>query len=296
MKYESFTIFRILNARILKLSVGFLLLASCKEQAGSANGQRIITLGGSITEIVYALNQGSKLVATDITSVFPEEAQKLPRLGYFRNIPVEGIIGLKPDLLLASSEAGPPAAIEKVRSLGTRVETIPEAFTPAAAKERLKKLGVLLGRSEQADELINKMENDLKQAEKNRAAPGKDVRKALFLYARGSGLLLAAGEETGAATMFELAGLRNAMQGFKGMKPTSAEAIVLADPDLIVMLQEAVQSLGGKEKALSLPGVAQTRAGKENRLIVMDDLLFSGFTHRLGEAVLALQQAAGTLL
>jgi len=295
MKYANSRISRITNGRTLKLVALLLLLSYCKKDPTTTGGQRIITLGGSITEIVYALNSGSSIVATDITSVFPEEAQKLPRLGYFRNIPVEGMIGLKPDLVLASSEAGPPAALEKVRSLGTRIETIPEAITPDSARERIQKLGELLNQSTLATGLIEKMEKDLKKAEANRAAAQKQELKALFLYARGSGLLLAAGEETGAATLFALAGLKNALNGFQGMKPASAEAIVLADPDVIVMLKEAVHSLGGAEKARRLPGVAQTRAGKENRLIIMDDLLFSGFTHRLGEAVLALQKAALTL-
>ena len=101
---------------------------------------RVVTLGGSVTEIVYQLGQGGKLVGDDLSSLYPEAATKLPRVGYYRAVPVEGVLALKPDLVLASEQAGPPDALKRLGDVGVRIVTVPDAPSVDSLKARIRNI------------------------------------------------------------------------------------------------------------------------------------------------------------
>jgi iron complex transport system substrate-binding protein len=258
-------------------------------KASAADTSRIVTLGGAVTEIVYALGAGSQVVGVDASSVYPDAATEKPSVGYFRRVPAEGVLSLDPTLVLALEGTGPPAALDQIRGAGVAIETVEDESSVRGAKSKIRQVGRLLGREARADTLVRQMEQDLKEARSLRREASSAPR-VLFIYARGSGTMSVAGTGTSAEAMIELAGAKNAVTGFDGFKPMSAEAVVNAAPDVILMLTRGLDSIGGEKELLEQPGISLTPAGKNGRIVAMDDLLLLGFGPRLGTAVKTLTQ------
>jgi len=248
----------------------------------------LVTLGGDVTEIVFALGAGGDVAATDTSSVFPPAAAVLPKVGYQRQIPAEGVLSLSPTLVIASDEAGPPAALAQLRAAGVRVEIITAPDSPEGAVAKVERIATLLGRSAAGADVVSGLRADLARAA-GRQPPLRPPR-VLFVYARGAGTVLTGGAGTSADEMIRLAGGHNAAADVVGFKPLTAEGAVAAAPDVILALSRGIDSLGGAEALWSQPGLAQTPAAQHRRLVVMDDLYLLGFGPRLGTAVLDLQQ------
>jgi len=270
--------------------MGLLLAAWVLLGGGLAHGQptadtsRIVTLGGSVTEIVYALGAGDQVVGVDASSIYPEAATEKPDVGYFREVPAEGVLSLDPSLILALDGTGPPAVLDQFRSAGVRTVLVPDTPSVAGTKQKIRKIGDLLGRAAAADSLIQGLEQDLEAAQALRQEATTTPR-VLFIYARGTGSMSVAGRGSSAEAMIELAGAENAITGFEGYKPMAAEAVVSAEPDVILMLTRGLGSIGGAEGLMEQPGIKLTPAGKNRRIVAMDDLLLLGFGPRLGTAV-----------
>jgi iron complex transport system substrate-binding protein len=250
------------------------------------DASRIVALGGSITETVYALGAGQRLVGVDLSSVYPPEAQALPQLGYFRQTSAEGVLSLNPTLVLAAEGAGPAAAIDQLRAAGVPVLVIPSTPTVAGAKAKLRTVAGVLGLAERGEELVAQMEADLAEAAEI-AAPS--TLRVLFIYARGAGTLSVSGTDTMADTMIRLAGAQNTVTEYEDYRPLTAEAVVAAAPDVLLVLTRGLESVGGIEGLLQLPGLALTPAGRARRVVAIDDALFHNFGPRLGQAVLELK-------
>ncbi|MCB1308242.1 MAG: hemin ABC transporter substrate-binding protein [Leptospiraceae bacterium] len=263
------------------------LLFSCSPGTQPVtNADRIVCLGGGITEIVYALDAGTHVVGVDTSSLYPTAAQELATLGYHRQVSVEGVLSLRPTLVIASDESGPPEALDQIRAAGVDVRQIESPADVDSTIERIESIATLLNRPERGAGLIASLQNDLETTREHlQTVPEAERVRAAFIYVRGAKVLLAAGKYSPAARMLELAGAENALDDFYGFKPLQAESLVAAQPDAIVMLTRGVESIGGPEQILELPGVALTPAGKNRRFIIVDDALFSGFTHRLGQAI-----------
>jgi iron complex transport system substrate-binding protein len=243
---------------------------------------RLVTLGGDITEIVYALGAGDQVVGADTSSVYPAAADALPKVGYQRQLAAEGVLSLRPTLILASDEAGPPAALRQLRDSGVRVEVIAAEDTPEGAARKITQVAALLDRAAAGQRLVADMRAALTAAAPQQAAG--PAPRVLFIYARG-GTLSVGGRDTAADAMIRLAGGTNAVAELEGFKPLTAEAAVAAAPDVILMLRRGVEGAGGAAAVWAQPGLAQTPAAARRRLVVMDDLLLLGFGPRLGEAV-----------
>jgi iron complex transport system substrate-binding protein len=266
------------------LVAGALLGASGALGQSAPGTSRIVTLGGSVTEIVYALGAGGQVVGVDASSIYPEAATEKPDVGYFREVPAEGVLSLDPSLILALEGTGPPAVLDQFRSAGVRTVLVPDEPSVTGTKQKIRKIGDLLGREAAADSLIRRMEQDLEEARALRQEVATTPR-VLFIYARGTGSMSVAGRGSSAEAMIELAGAENAITGFEGYKPMAAEAVVSAEPDVILMLTRGLESIGGVEGLLKQPGIPLTPAGKNRRIVAMDDLLLLGFGPRLGTAV-----------
>jgi iron complex transport system substrate-binding protein len=264
--------------------------AAAREPAGqAARWHRLVVAGGSTTETLFALGVGDRIVAVDTSSFYPQaETAKLPKIGYHRALSSEGILSLRPDAVLVSNEAGPPAALAQVRRAGVHVEVIPAEPSVAGAVHRLRHLAGLFDKKARGEELVARVEADLEAARKVVAARARRPR-VLSLYTRGPGTILVGGTTTPAAEMIGLAG-GDSVVPFEGWKPMVAEAVATANPDIVVVTTRGLQSIGGMDALFALPGVPLSRAGKEKRVVVMEDLLFSGFGPRLGQAVLELAQ------
>jgi iron complex transport system substrate-binding protein len=174
--------------------------------------------------------------------------------------------------------------LDQLRSAGVRVEVITDEPTVESAKEKIRQIAELIGRVDAGNALVEEMEQELAAARALREEATATPR-VLFIYARGSGSMNVAGRGTTAEAMIELAGARNAITGFEGFKPMTAEAVVSAAPDVILVLTRGLDSVGGVDGLLEQPGISLTPAGENRRIVAMDDLLMLGFGPRLGTAV-----------
>ena len=271
-------------------AVGIVVVAcERKPEAGEVTGQRIVSIGGAVTETVFALGAGDRVVAVDTSSVYPASTEKLPKVGYQRALSAEGILAFAPDLVLVSDEAGPASTIEQLRAAGVRVEKLSGAQTIDSAVARITAVGAAIDRP--AATLATKVRDEATAA---RARVPATRPKFVLIYARGAGTLMVSGTGTQGAAMLELAGGKNAVTGFDGWKTLSAESLIAAAPDVLVMPARGLGSLGGEAGLLALPGVADTPAGRARRFVPFDDLLLLGFGPRLGPAIADLAAALRT--
>jgi iron complex transport system substrate-binding protein len=255
----------------------------------SASPQRIVTAGGTVTEIVFALGQDSKVVGVDISSVFPADAQKgRPSIGYVRQLSAEGVLSLAPDVLLTTADAGPPAVLEQLRAANVRIEVVPAGNTWEAAKARIAFVAKILGLPEKAADLETRLDQSRIQVETD-AQNRKTRARVLFIYARGAGAVSVSGTGTEADAMIALAGGVNAVNAYQGYRPFTAEALAAARPDLILLTSRGLDSLGGEKGLAAMPGFSEVL--KTAKVASMDDLLLLGFGPRLGDAVEALEAA-----
>ena len=259
-------------------------------EEGPGGSERIVTLGGTITEIVFALGAGERVVGVDASSSFPAAAKRLPKVAYHRRLSAEGVLSLSPTLIIATTEAGPPEALRQIESAGVRLMVLPNEASVDGAVGMIEGIARHLGARETGAALVRNLKEDLARVES--AIPRTGTRaKALFLYARGQGTLMVAGRDTGADTMIGLAGGANAVRGYSGYKPLTSEAAVAAAPDVILLMDSGLASVGGVQGLWRLPGLALTPAAKRGRVASMDGLLLLGFGPRLGQAVGMLNRA-----
>jgi iron complex transport system substrate-binding protein len=207
-----------------------LLTAMTLSATAAESGLRVMSGAGAITETIYALGAQDRLVAVDTSSVYPPEALKLPTVGYSRQLAAEGILSVRPTLLLVNDDAGPPAALSQIEKAGVRIVLLPNDHTPEAAEGRIRAIGDELGKADEAAQLIFRLRAEIRAARVR--AEGAGTRpKVLFIYARGGGVMNVAGSRTAAASIIALAGGRNAIEGYECYKPLTAEAAAGAAPD-----------------------------------------------------------------
>ncbi len=262
--------------------------------AAAATAPRVVALGGDITETIYALDAGDALVGVDSTSQWPAAARKLPDVGYVRQLSAEGVLALRPQLIIATHDAGPPTAIEQLRSAGVRMELLPASRTPADVVAKVRTIGHLLGRDAQAGPLATKIAQAY-AALAERVAKMPRHPRVVFLMSTGAGSPMAAGSGTAADRAIALAGGLNAVDGYSGYKPISAEALVALSPQAIVLMRERSEQTGGIDGVMKLPGVVQTPAGRLHQVIFVDGQALLGFGPRSAEEAQALQKTLSEL-
>lgn len=261
-------------------------------QASSASATRIVTLGGAITETVFALGAGAQVVGVDASSTYPAGVRALPNVGIYRQAGAEGIMALRPTLVIADAESS-AATLAQLRGARVRVVVVPAGESEAVALARIAEIGVAIGRTAAADSLGRHVRTGVARAtamarQQAAAQPNGRLPRALFIYARGMGTLFVAGAGTGANEMLRLAGAQNVVTDFSGYKPFTAESVAMSGADVIVLPTHGLESLGGIDALLRLPGLAQTPAGRARRVVTVADDLLLGFGPRLPEAIDAL--------
>ncbi|MDX1947055.1 MAG: ABC transporter substrate-binding protein [Pirellulaceae bacterium] len=252
--------------------------------------ERVISLGGDVTEIVYGLGEGDAVVAVDLTSTYPEAAAKLPRVGYVRRLSAEGILALEPKLVIATADAGPPEVLDQLESAGVKVVRLPEPEGLASIREKIRLVADALGEQEKGAELIAKFDADYAAAQKVLESEGEI--DAVYVMARPDGALSVAGQGTAADTVLNEAGLRNATADHTGYKPVNAEALLAIDPDVIVTGTRTVEGAGGMEQFKANPAVSTTSAAQNDRILVFDEMYLLGLGPRAAQAVKELAESA----
>ncbi|WP_026604114.1 heme/hemin ABC transporter substrate-binding protein [Methylomonas sp. 11b] len=275
-----------LSHKLAQAACAAVLWLSAVVPAAAGPG-RIVSVGGALTEIVYALDGAEHLVGVDSTSLMPATAQALPQVGYMRTLSAEGVLSLRPDLLLASAHAGPPAVLEQLRAAGVRIETLAEDYSAAGIAAKIGAIAGLLDKPEQGRELAGQVQADFDRLAQWRAQ-SREQPKVLFLMAAAHGAPLASGRGTAADAVLALAGARNAAGELQGNKPIGTEAMIAAAPDVILLTDVVANAIGGLEAFYRQPGIAQTPAGRQRKVFVVDTLALLGFGLHSGQAVLEL--------
>ena len=231
--------------------------------------ERLVTLGGDVTEIVYALDAEQSLVARDSTSSWPPAAQKLPDVGYLRQLNAEGILALRPQLVLASAQAQPSLVLHKVQASGVKVVNVPGGESLSAIDNKVAVIAEALGKTAAGDALRQQLQQQIA------AIPTQPVAKrVLFILSHGGMNTLVAG------------------QHYRAM---SQEGVAASQADLVVISADGLKGMGGEAGLWKLPGLAQTPAGRHKQLLTIDDMALLGFGPRTPQAILALRNKAEQL-
>lgn len=257
--------------------------------AGSAG--RIVALGGAVTEILYRLGAGARIVAVDTTSLYPPEAlREKPNVGYLRALSAEGLLSLGPDLVIAADGAGPPDVLTLVREAGVRVELVKEPPSPEGVLDKIAAVGRLVGLERDAEALAGEVRARFADLAALRARIVRPARALLVLSVQG-GRTMVGGADSTADGILRLAGLANAASGLAGFKPMTDEAVVVAAPDVVVMMQNGPEA--AMPETVFAPGTALglTPAAARRALVSMDGLTLLGFGPRTPQAAADLMRA-----
>lgn len=263
--------------------IAVLVIAATLAPVRAEEPARVIALGSSVTEIVVALGAGDRLIARDTTSTWPDSVTALPDVGYIRALSPENVLALDPDLILAEGDAGPPAAVEVLRSAGIPFLLMPEATTPDGIRTKITAVAAALGLPGPGEALAEQVAQGL-DAAKARAAAVTAPKRVLFVLSLQGGRVMAGGEGTEAEGIIRLAGGVNAASGFQGYKPMTDEAVLAAAPEVILMMDRAGQMAISDADVLTHPALAATPAGKAAAIVRMDGALMLGFGPRTPEA------------
>lgn len=251
--------------------------------APASAAERIVSLGGSVTEILYALGIEDRIVAVDTTSLYPAEATELPQVGYLRQLSAEPILGLEPDLVIGTTDAGPPPVLEQIGSVGTRVVLVEDLPTPEGTVAKIRAVAEAVGEAEKGNALADSVAAEFAALEE-RLGSLTERPRVLFLLTASGTAPLAAGSETAAQGIIELAGGQNAIVGYSSYKPLSPEAAATLDPDLLLISDHGLAGLGGMEGLAARPDLGLMPAVQDGRVMVMETNLLLGFGPRAPQA------------
>lgn len=261
--------------------------AENKEDNTQKTEQRIISLNGAITATIAELGHGDELVGRDVTSTYPNWVKdSVKDLGHVRSLSMEALMALKPTLILASEADMNPDLKEKIKDSKITFKLFARDFSVDASKELIKQVAEFIGATEdKVQPLLNKIDQDLAKIKEFEKKP-----KVLFIYARGAGTMMVAGNGTSMGSMIQIAGGENAAKALNNFKPLTTEALLNIDPDVILLFESGLKSLNETGGLSKIPGVLETKAGKNKAIITMEGGLLSNFGPRVGEAALRLNQ------
>ena len=270
--------------RLVILFLFIVLFYSCEDGAPQAEQKtaqpRVVSLSGSITETLFMLGWGDKLVGVDVTSTYPSIVKKLPTLGHARSIQAEAVLALNPTHIFLVKNEVNPELISKWKSAGVSVIEISKEYSIEGSKNSISEIARALNEEEESKELIADIELQYRTLKDTMT----DVR-VLFIYARGGGNLMVAGTNTPVANMIHLAGAQKAITEFEDYKPLSIEYLIKSKPQVILMFDTGFDAIGGLDGLEKIPGVAETDAYKNKRIVRMDGQLLSGFGPRVVDGI-----------
>lgn len=253
--------------------------------------KRVLSIAKQYTEIIFALGAEKDLVAVDLSSTYPDAAKQLPTVGYHRALSVEGILAVKPDLILHDNNIGPEHVVKQLEDLKIPMKVFGKYKDNIAGTDSLiREMGVYFNRQAAADSLCKQLDADMGVALEQSKQYKDSVKVLVIHYGQANNVYLVMTQKSTAAKMIAWAGGKITVTDEKGMKQLSPEAIAAADPDVILLTDFGYDKLGSIEKIKELPGLAKTRAANNNRIYRVEehDMVYLG--PRTGKNVLALQK------
>lgn len=246
--------------------------------------QRVVVLANGVAEIIQSLNGQSIIVGRDISST-EDSLSEIPIVTSGHQVLPEKVISLKPDLVIIDASTGPKAAIDSIKAAGITVIETPESWSLKDLPAKVRAVGRAVGAVDQAELLVDQLNQSLKTSAINNAP------RVAFLYLRGtSSIYLIGGPGSGADSLLEAIGAVDvgAQNLDRPFNTLTAESLAALNPDVIVVMSKGLESVGGIDGLLKLPGVAQTKAGKNSAVIDVDDSLLLSFGPRTPSLVEAL--------
>jgi len=250
-----------------------------------ADASRLLSIGGDVTEIVYALGAGNRVVGVDTTSQYPPEALKEKKgVGYMRALSSEGVISVGASLVLASERSGPPEVMKTLKATTVPLVEIADDNTPDGVARKIRLIAKAIGAEDSGEDLAKKVSAGFLALDERRARIKSPVR-ALFVLGVQNGRVLAGGKNTSADAMLQLAGAANVAGSVTGFRPLTDEAIVELAPEVIVaMRRSSTTDAHDLSQLFELKGIQGTPAGKNRRVVTMDGLYLLGFGPRSPDA------------
>ncbi|WP_284393530.1 heme/hemin ABC transporter substrate-binding protein [Devosia yakushimensis] len=260
------------------------LPAAAQDLHPFADNSRLVSIGGSLTEIIYALGEEGKLIARDSTATYPEAAVALPDVGYMRQLAPEGVLSVSPSALLVIEGSGPPEALDVLSHAGVDYQTVPEGFSHEGILVKVRAVGQALGVPDKAEVLAGEIDAALKAVEA-RTADIAERKRVLFILSAQGGKIQASGTDTAADGIIALAGAVNAIDEYSGYKALTEEAIIEAAPDVILMMDRGGDHSASDADLIANPAIALTEAGRNHAIVRLDGAYLLGFGPRTAEAV-----------
>lgn len=257
--------------------------ASAQDLHEFADTSRLVSIGGSLTEIIYALGQEGTLIARDQTALFPEAALALPDVGYMRQLAPEGVLSVSPTALLVIDGSGPPESLEVLSHAGVEYQTVPESYSADGVIVKIRAVGEALGATDAAETLATETEAQFAALEERTKAVTAPKR-VLFVLSVEGGKIQASGTGTAADGMIALSGGVNAIDEYQGYKALTEEAIIDAAPDVILMMDRGGDHSATDAELLGNPAIALTDAGKNKAIYRLDGAYLLGFGPRTAAA------------
>jgi iron complex transport system substrate-binding protein len=259
---------------------GLALPAALPGAALAQTPDRIVVAGGVITEVIYALGLQDRIVGVDSTSQFPAEALKQKaNVGYVRALSAEGVLSLKPSLIMAIDGAGPPDAVSLLTESGVKIARIHDGLTPDGVTSKIAAIGAAIGAAAPAERLAAQTKARFDELATLRSGIAKKKR-VLFLLSLQNGRAMVGGRNSSADGIISLAGGINVADAIEGYKPMTDEAIAAAAPDMVLMMRNSSAHNTTPDELFTMPAFSQTPAATGKRLVHMDGLYLLGFGPR----------------
>lgn len=254
------------------------------------NPQRIVAINSTTTEILYVLGAGNRIVGIENSVQYPPEAKKITSVGHPYYPSVEGIISLKPDVVVATQENLPAASVTQLRSAKVPVLVLEPSDKDGAAgyRRRVQMIAELVGQQQKANEEIRRFDQVLSRVEKSIQRSARPP-KVFFFYAHGPAAGYIYGNHTGPDYLIEAAGGQNAAKSVEGIKNFTLEAMIETAPEVILVLERVSKNLGGAQAIAKMPGISLTPAGRDHKVIEMEETIrsigprFATFVEELAE-------------
>ena len=274
-----------------RAAAGLLLLAAaCARGGDDTRKDRVVCVSKQINEFLYAIGAQGVLAGRDLTSVQPPQIRQVPSVGYHRALSAEGIISLRPTLLLTDGNVGPQGVLEQVAKVGIPVDTMRPGSTPDSAQSLLTALGRRFHRERQADSVLAEWKRGMAEVTADSSVAGPRPRVLVMHFGQLVNDYLAVNRGSSADLMIQWAGGTNAVDSIGGMTRLTPELIAKAAPDVIIATDVGFDRVGSARKFAALPGVALTPAGKSGRVYRVDESEIMYFGPRTPGTVRALRR------
>ncbi|MEO6347167.1 MAG: ABC transporter substrate-binding protein [Aquaticitalea sp.] len=270
------------------------LVNSCgrfkNEDEKKANKVRVVCISKQYSEIIYALGAEKDIVAVDVSSTYPPEIKKLPTIGYHRALSAEAILAMKPTMILEDNNIGPEHVVKQLQDLKIPMKEFGQYETTIAGTDSLiREMGRYFDKKETAEKLCEKLDDDMERALKNTDLFSENPKVLVIHFGQANNVYLVMTKQSNAGKLIEWAGGIMAVDGDRGIMQLSPEIVAQSNPDVILLTDYGYDRLGSNEQISSLPGIASTKAFKNNRIYRVEEHDMVYFGPRTGENVLKLQ-------